>query len=141
MQSKRGPRALHKKTIPNLQATLWPIFALYIKKNHAVDGVHCKCFTCDKPLVIGSNDCQAGHFMPRTKSPTKYDEFNVYPQCMKCNYDGEGETVEFQRRLIDQIGKDAVDELIEKSKQPWKWDRTYLIEKIEYYKESLKMLG
>jgi hypothetical protein len=136
MRGKRGPRDVNKKTVPQLQNTLWPLFAEYIKRNYAESDL-CRCFTCNKVIRVGDRDCQAGHFIPRTKSPTKYDERNVRPQCSRCNEYGGGEWVEFERRLKDEIGRDAVEELKEESRKPWKWDRSYLIEKIEYYKTEL----
>jgi hypothetical protein len=140
MRGKRGPRDLTKKTIPQLQNTLWPLFALYIKLKWSQDGTYVNCFTCDKTLTIGDRDCQAGHFIPRTYSPTKYDEDNVYPQCSRCNEFLSGHPVEFEARLKDWIGVDGVEDLKDKAREPWKWDRDYLIHKIEHYREVLKEL-
>ena len=35
MRGKKGPRDIMKKTVPQLQNTLWPLFALYIKQTHS----------------------------------------------------------------------------------------------------------
>ena len=134
---KKGPRDLSKKTIPQLQNTLWPIFALYIKKNHSEDGEWCNCVTCDKSIQIGTYDCQAGHFLSRSYSATKYSEMNVMPQCGGCNGYGNGKPVEFERRLKLLYGDDAVESLKSESTNKWKWDRFDLIEKINYYKELM----
>ena len=136
MTGRKGPRKLENKTIPQLQNTLWDVFAKYIKTLHAP-----RCYTCDKPIRMGTGDCQAGHFIPRNYSPTKYEEDNVRPQCSTCNEFFAGKPVEFERRLRDQIDDEAVEALKRKSTDKWKWSRTYLITKIEYYREQLKEAG
>lgn len=135
---KRAPKDLNKKTIPQLIKSLDGVFSKYIRVNYSI-GEYCKCFTCDKPMHWKEAHC--GHFQPRTKSPTRFSEDNCKPQCPSCNTFNEGETTEFERRLIEWIGKDAVEALILESKQTWKWDRGYLIEKIEYYRNELKLAG
>ena len=136
MRGRKGSRKLEEKTIPQLQNTLWDVFAKYIKTLHAP-----KCYTCDKPIRMGTGDCQAGHFIPRNYSPTKYEEDNVRPQCSRCNKFLSGRPVEFERRLRDEIGDEAVEALKRKSTDKWKWSRTSLITKIEYYREQLKEAG
>jgi len=120
-----------------MQNTLWPIFALWVKKNHSADGIYCKCFTCGKTITIGTTDCHAGHWIPRTYSPTKYDEDNVRPQCGGCNGYGGGKPMEFERNLRLEVGDDVVDELKERSLANWKWDRMVLVGQIVYYKSEL----
>ena len=136
MRGRKGSRKLEEKTLPQFQNTLWDVFAKYIKTLHAP-----KCYTCDKPIRMGTGDCQAGHFIPRNYSPTKYEEDNVRPQCSRCNKFLSGRPVEFERRLRDEIGDEAVEALKRKSTDKWKWSRTYLITKIEYYREQLKEAG
>ena len=41
----------------------------------------------------------------------------------------------FQQNLRTEIGDYAIDQMIEESRQSWKWDRFWLIDKIEYYKD------
>lgn len=134
---KRGPRDLNKKTIPELKNTLWQVFAKWVKLIYSTDGKNCECFTCGKPLRIGDRDCQAGHFIPRTKSPTMFDERNVRPQCSRCNEFESGNFVEFERRLKDEIGGQEVENLKDLSREPWKWDRDYLITRIKRYREEV----
>jgi hypothetical protein len=136
-KAKRGPKDLTKKTLPQLQHTLWPIFAEYIKRNYAIDG-WCECFTCQKKLQLGNQNLNAGHFLSRSYSPTKYDTRNVRPQCgSPCNKYG-GKPVEFERNLRLEIGDDHVEELKTLSTTPWKWNHGDLIEQILYYRAELK---
>lgn len=133
---KKGHRDVNKKTIPQLQNTLWPIFSKWTKLNHSEDGEWCNCFTCGKSIQIGTSDCHGGHFIPRTYSPTKYEEGNVRPQCGGCNGYGGGKPLEFERNLRLEIGDQAVDDLKEKSLTSWKWNKLDLISLIEYYKQE-----
>ena len=95
---KIKPLGWHKKR-------LWEQFALYIKILHSVDGENCNCFTCDKPLVIGTTNCQAGHCLSKADNPALYfDERSVRPQCYYCNINLGGNEYEFNERLKQQIG-------------------------------------
>ncbi len=134
---KKNPRKLEDKNVSQLQKKLWPLFALYIKTTHSVDGEWCNCFTCDKPVKIGTAECQAGHFISRSYSPVKYDEDNVRPQCSTCNGYGNGKPIEFERRLKLQIGDDKVELLKATATNRWKWDKLILIDMIQNYKEQL----
>ena len=131
MRGRKGPQNLEKKTVPQLQNTLWPIFANYIK---AVYGS--SCFTCGKRCE--GRDRQAGHFIPRTYSPVKYNEDNVRTQCSRCNEFEHGKPIEFERKLRLQIGDEAVENLKRESTKAWKWERQWLIDKILYYRQALK---
>ena len=138
MAKKRNPRELSKKTIPQLQKVLWPLISRYVKLNHSKDGRYNDCFTCDNVMEIGTIQNHCGHFLPRTYSPTKYQEDNLRPTCSSCNTFYGGRPVEYERNLRLEIGDERVEELKRMSVMPWKWDRFYLIDKIEYYKAELK---
>jgi len=137
VRGSRGPRTLSKKTIPQLQNTLWPLFSKYIKQTHSHDGINCSCYTCGKSIMIGDRDCQAGHWIPRTYSPTKYEEDNVRPQCSRCNEFNAGMPVHFERNLRLELGCERVEQMKRDSLKPWKWNKLDLINQIEYYKEML----
>lgn len=144
MRGKKGPKDLTKKTVPQLQNTLWPLISLYVKLKHSVDG-WCSCITCGKSIRIGDHDCHCGHWIPRSYSPTKYEEDNLRPQCGRCNGHSaggfakhSGRPIEFERALRLEIGDERVEELKVMSTQPWKWDRGHLIELIEFYRKELR---
>lgn len=136
MRGKKGPRQLEKKSISNLQNTLWPLISKYVKREHSVDG-WCKCITCGKALKIGERDTQCGHFISRSYSPTKYDLDNMRPQCSRCNEFYSGRPIEFERALRLEVGDERVDEMKQKSTESYKWDRFELIDLIKYYRDEL----
>ena len=137
---KQGKRKTRKtKTIGKLKADLWEVFALYIKLNHSADGLWCKCFTCGKPIQIGTVDCQAGHWLPKGGYPVHYfEENNVRPQCFRCNHHLEGNSAVFERNLKDEIGADAVSELYETRHETVKRTRQWYLDQIAYYSEQIK---
>jgi len=135
--AKRGPRNLAKKTIGQLKATLQEVFNKYIRLNKSVNG-YGECFTCNKIVQVGTQDCQAGHFIPCTYSPTRFEEDNVNIQCSSCNISEGGKPVEYRKQMIAWYGEERVVELETMSTAVYKWDRAWLIEKIEYYRECNK---
>jgi hypothetical protein len=128
-----------KPTIPKLKKRLDSYFSKYIRHNYSPDGIHCTCFTCGKEGLISEMD--NGHHISRAISPTRYSESNCRPQCRYCNRFREGMQHDFARNLQLEIGIDAYDQMVEESRQPWKWDRIWLEEKIKYYQDELKAMG
>ena len=124
---------LEKKTIPQLKKLLDKEFSKFIRHHYSDDGINVQCFTCQvvKPITAMHN----GHWIPRNISPTRYHESNCRPQCPTCNTFRAGMPHIFHQNLRIEIGDDAIDEMIEESRQSWKWDRFWLIDKIKYYKD------
>ena len=126
---------MKQKSISKLKAKLWEVFALYIKKQHSIDG-YCKCFTCGKSLKIGTSDCQAGHYYSQGGFPAlRFTEDNVRPQCYRCNVHLNGNTQIFRENLIEEIGTTRVALLDKHRHDPVKWSRSELEDKIKYYSE------
>lgn len=131
----RAPRELARKTIPQLKKTLDGVMSKWVRRNWSSDGEYVKCFTCD--VVKPIKEMHSGHYIPRTKSPTRYDDRNQRPQCPSCNTFHAGMSYEFRRRLCDEIGQHEVRLLEDLANQPWKWSRDYLIARIEQYRDEL----
>lgn len=122
------------KTLGALKKDLWELFSLYIKITHSTDGLWCRCFTCDKPIQIGTSDCHGGHWLSKGAYPVHYfNEDNVRPQCLRCNCHYGGLASEFERRLKDEIGAKAVEQMYETRHQKVKRDRQWYIDQIAYY--------
>ena len=130
------------KTLPKLKKQLWDLFSLYIKLKYSGDGENVRCYTCGKPLKIGTSNCHGGHYLNKTSYPGLYfDENNVRPQCgMPCNGPRQGSPIEFRIHLIGEIGEDAVLDLEDIRHDPVKWTRSDYMYKIEYYTEQVKIL-
>ncbi len=96
------------------------------------------CISCGKYTTL-----QAGHFHSAGNHPiTRFNEDNIHGQCKKCNYFLSGNLIPYHIELINRIGEErviALQDKISQSKQTgYKWDRFYLIETIETYKEKNK---
>ena len=124
------------KGIPALKRSLDREMSRWVRRNWSADGETVDCFTCgvNKPI----KEMHSGHYIPRTQSPTRYDERNQRPQCPGCNTFRSGMPHEFRKNLCLEIGDDEVEALEEFSRQYWKWDRAWLTERIEHYRAELK---
>ena len=131
---KRIP--LEKKTIGKLKGLLDAEMSKWVRNNWSQDGTHDTCFTCG--IIKPIKEMHSGHYIPRTQSPTRYDERNQRPQCPGCNTFRSGMPHVYRKNLVEEIGLDEVEDLEKLSEQPWKWDRFDLIAKIAYYKRELK---
>lgn len=104
-----------------------------------------RCISSGQPLRVPSHNAQAGHFYSGGKYPSlKFNEFNVNLQGKSDNYFNGGNENEYRRNLIKKIGLEEVEKLdlisAQCKKTNHKWDRFYLIEVIETYKEKSKQL-
>ena len=96
------------------------------------------CISCGKYTTL-----QAGHYYSAGKHPEiRFNEDNVHGQCLSCNYYKSGDLINYTYNLIDRIGKDRFEKLkfqVALSKQiKHKWDKFYLIEIIDKYKNINK---
>lgn len=122
------------KTAAKLKTELWPIFSLHQKLVHSSDGKWCQCYTCDKPLEIGTTNCQGGHALSKAAYKNLYfDERAVRPQCYYCNINLGGMHYDFCEKLKLEIGAESFEEMKLKGKDIVKRDRFWYLEKIKYY--------
>lgn len=135
---KKKPK---QKTVGKLRLDLWDVFSLYIKVLHSADGEWCNCYTCDKPIKIGTIDCQGGHAFSKAANGNIYfDERAVRPQCSRCNCAEEGNHYVFNERLKQEIGMAAWQDMYDNRKNIFKKPRGWYIEAIERYKSETKSL-
>lgn len=129
-----------QKSLPKLKKELWKWFSLYVKLKYSLDGENCRCYTCGKPLKIGTSNCHAGHYLNKTAYPALYfNENNVRPQCgMPCNGPRQGSPIEFREHLISEIGLEDVHDLERRRHDIIKWVRSNYMEKIEYYRGKIE---
>ena len=116
----------HKKKVDK-------IFSKYIRLRD--NGV---CFTCmakDSPKYM-----QAGHFVPRNISSTRFDERNVNCQCKGCNIFHSGRLDVYAVELEKKYGQGILQELQELKRTHKKFTIPELEEMYEIYKSKLKDL-
>lgn len=98
------------------------------------------CISCGKYTTL-----QAGHFYSAGHHPeTRFNEDNIHGQCVRCNMYLSANLIPYANNLRDKIGIKRFEKLkliISLSKRnPFKWNRFFLIETITKYKELNKTL-
>ena len=89
-------------------------FSRYIRLLYSVERsgiLVSKCYTCGSIHSMKSTDC--GHWQRRGYKTTRFNENNARPQCRQCNHYYQGKPEVFERKLIEEIGQQSVNELKE----------------------------
>ncbi len=108
-------------------------FSIFIRNRD-----HHVCFTCGKQLE--TNQSQCGHYQSRSYKNTRWDEDNCSCQCVKCNVFMKGNYPAYSLRLVKKYGIGILEDLELRAKQPFKLERSWLNDQIEYYKTKNKEL-
>ena len=129
------------RKVSAIKDELWDLFSLHQKLVHSADGKWCNCYTCDKPIEIGTIDCQGGHAFSKAANPALwFDERAVRPQCSRCNCAEEGNHYIFNERLKDEIGLTAWNDMYDNRKTLRTGSRQIYLDKIEYYKQQISLI-
>lgn len=130
-----------KKGVAKLKKDLWKQFSLYTKLVYSHDGEYVNCYTCDKPMQIGTSNCHGGHCLSKSAFPILYfDERAVRPQCYYCNINLGGNEYEFNQNLKDEIGQDEWQSMYDGRHEKVKRYQEWYEDKIAYYKQAIKEL-
>lgn len=89
------------------------IFSIYIRKRRA-HNLFVTCVTCNRPDLWFN--MQNGHFIPRGKVGTRWDEINCNVQCPECNEGLSGNLAEYELYLIAEHGEGIIEELQNRSR-------------------------
>lgn len=90
------------------------VFSIYIRKRDCHGGVG-RCISCGRPITFET--CDAGHFIPRTHTATRYDVRNVNAQCRTCNRMMDGNIDGYRRGLELKYGDGTAEALETKGKR------------------------
>lgn len=131
---KTMPRTAKKPTRKKLVQKLDTVFSRYVRMSNADHRGFCECVTCKKKFHW--KNIQAGHFMSRKHYSTRWDEQNVFPQCVGCNVYKNGEQYKYSLFL----GSDLSEEMHRKSNQIVKYSSLELDVLINKYTELVKEL-
>lgn len=94
------------------------------------------CISCDKPL-IGKFD--AGHFFSVGAYPNlRFNEKNVFGQCVHCNRDKHGNIKEYDLRLQNILSEQEYNQLLEDRNKPLKLSFNEVDELIKKYRLKIK---
>lgn len=120
---------IKSKSLSKLKAELDRVFSLFIRRNAT------NCYTCGKQGTPQTLQC--GHFIPRQYLSVRWYENNCRPQCVGCNIWGKGKFLEFEEKLIQEVGADEVFKMKEERKVLVKLTREFYEREISHYKSLL----
>lgn len=108
-------------------------FNAYIRERDAAE----PCISCGRHH---QGQYHAGHYRSVGAQPAlRFNEANVHKQCAPCNNHKSGNVVEYRLRLLEKIGRQAV-ELLEIEHEPARWTVEELQEIKAHYRAKLKQM-
>ena len=112
---------------------LQTVFNQYIRlRDKDLPCVSCGVFNCE--------EFHAGHYLPTTFQVLRFNEFNVWKQCSRCNTHLRGNITAYRIELINRIGLAEVEKLENKRHEISKLSIPDLKAKIVHYKAQIKIL-
>ena len=121
-------------TITALKKKADQVFSWYIRRRDVNSKGYTKCVTCGKSDHW--RNLQAGHYVSRTCLKLRYDERNVFCQCMPCNIFKKGNYDEYALYLINRFGVERLEGL-KKDKVPCSMERCDYQAIIDKYEDNL----
>lgn len=116
----------------------------YVKDLQTVFNQYIRLRDKDLPCVsCGIRICEefhAGHYIATTYQVLRFNEFNVWKQCSRCNTHLRGNTIPYRIELINRIGLAEVEKLENKRHEISKLSIPDLKAKIVHYKAQIKIL-
>jgi hypothetical protein len=114
-----------------LKKRLDRVFSEFIRTRDSNAEGYGKCCTCG--VWKHKSVANAGHFIKRQHTATRYDERNCHFQCVVCNFHRHGNLIEYCDFMRDRYGVDAIDELRRLQHTTVKFGRDDLNAMIERY--------
>jgi 5-methylcytosine-specific restriction endonuclease McrA len=118
------------------------VFSEYIRLRDCNSGLLPRigfCISCGVAVIYET--CDAGHFISRNKTATRWNEQNVNAQCRKCNRFESGRQFEQSKGIDKKYGKGTAERLLIISKAlKSKLTHADIEELVKYYKAKIKEL-
>ena len=124
---KKKPK---KDNLKMLKKKLDVAFSDYIRYR----GDYVKCVTCGK--VAPPKEMQAGHYISRSCMALRWDERNVFIQCIGCNIFKKGAYPEYTEFIINNYGIEHLNWLLRMKNEIKHWTTDELKELIIFYKSK-----
>lgn len=129
-----------KPKLHNVALKAWKLQSEIIRLGAADHTGHVNCVTCGDWL--NWKEVHAGHFIHISKQhPLSYDDRNIHPQCIRCNYYGAKgmASIEYTVWMIKKYGNNIVEEL--KARKPEAYMRRLELEDlIDRLKQRRKLV-
>ena len=123
-ESLAGGRVGKKKK--SLESDLKAVFHEYIRAKYATPSGMVQCVTCGNwHKWQGTKLMHAGHYLNSGNYPkVRYNEMNVHPQCLSCNYFKSGDEANFRQFLVSKYGEAAIKKMELTAKGVRKYSKT-----------------
>jgi hypothetical protein len=137
---KKRKRKAKLATLPALKRKAWRLLSEYVRRKSAspTNGM-AECYTCG--TMMHWSKMHAGHFVPGRTGSVLLLEENVRTQCPRCNLWMNGSYHAYTLKMLSEIGRAKVDELMALRHQAKKWSRAELDDFIDEYKAKVDGLG
>lgn len=122
---------MKKLSLTGWQKKTWKVFSQYIRLKYANKDGFVRCVTCGK--IKHWKEMQAGHYK---HNKLDFCEFNVFPQCVRCNHYKSGELGNYADFLIKKFGND----ILEKIEIYAKLEKKYNIIELQYMHDEWKKI-
>ena len=127
---------LEKKSTKSLKSKAWTLCSEFIRRREADSDGYTRCYTCN--VKKHWKEMQAGHFIHGHTKATFFMPTNIHVQCPRCNTYLSGNLAVYTLRMINEHGKEFVEELMKLSKKEHVHNRKEIIAWINKYTDKLK---
>ena len=125
----KGMKALKKR--------VWSEFSKVVRMADADENGYCTCFTCGCRKHY--KEMQCGHMVAGRTNSILFDE-SCRVQCYACNCCKNGNQGIFVLKMVDEMGRDYVDDVFRRSKKTKKFTEDELKELLETFKDQVTVL-
>ena len=126
-------------SLPTLRTKLDRVFSEWVRRRTADEGGTVRCVACGG--LFHWTEVDAGHFIGRKCTHTRYDPRNVNPECRYCNRFSTDHLIGYTLWMQKTYGNEVVEELQALKHAPVKYTRYYYMGLIDTYREKLAMLN
>lgn len=99
-----------KPSLSKEKKKAWALCSKYIRLKYSNWKDECKCVTCETVKPI--KEMQAGHAVSSRRNSILFDERGIFPQCYGCNIGRNGREADYAIFIIDNFGREVLDDLI-----------------------------
>lgn len=112
LKAKAKPKRAKRKRLPTvktLKKRVWFHFSIFVRTRDADAEGYVQCSTCPARHKWNSGEIHAGHWI---HNRLDFDERNVHPQCVKCNYHWNTQVnVSYSIFMVKTYGVEVMEEL------------------------------
>ena len=130
---------MKSKTLPQLKRACWKLLSEWIRRKDADQSGQVSCFSCDREMHW--KEAHAGHFVGGRTGSVLLNPEVIRVQCPQCNIFLHGNLGPYTLRMVDELGRSRVDELLQLRHEVKKWDRSELETLQADLKAKLKEMG